>query len=247
MGSNTAPSSPPKRRPYPAVLGRLVPVVALTVAALLAPGALAQDDEDVAKSIHRLEFKFETPRMVTIYPGDGADVTPTGIPRGGRTYWYLPYTLENKGEKPGVYFVTCRATSDKNKKYSDLAIPFVEKKIEQIERRELQSKVDLLDKTAKVDDKAWKQYQEYAPGEQRHCVAIFNPLDREADRIVITVHGLVDDIEIEDLGGGRFRFTERVLQITFARPGDEFYSSLDKFKLLDQKWTTVVTETPVKK
>lgn len=236
--------------PFAVALALLVTVaVSLEFGGALSDASVvhAQEAPSTVPEIARLEFKFETPRMVTIYPGDGRDVRSDGIPRSGRAYWYLPYTLVNKGKKPGTYFVTMRATSEKNKKYSDLALPFVEKKIEKIERRELQSKVDLVKKSAKIGDKNWREYQQYPPNEMRHCVAIFNPLDREADRVVISVHGLVDDIEIEDLGNDRFRFTERVLQITFARPGDEFYSSLDKFELVGQKWTKVVTETPVKK
>ena len=89
----------------------------------------------------------------------------------------------------------------------------------------------------------WNRYQEYGPGETRHCVAIFNPLDSEADTITIDLHGLINDIALENLGDGRFRVTERVLRIVFERPGDEFYTSLDQFKLKSKNWITLTSET----
>ena len=65
---------------------------------------------------------------------------------------------------------------------------------------------------------------------------------RHADQITIRVYGLVNDIVLENLGGEQWRITERVLELQFERPGDEFYTSLDKFKFLGQKWVTEVKE-----
>ncbi|MFQ5653480.1 MAG: hypothetical protein ACE5GW_01970 [Planctomycetota bacterium] len=199
----------------------------------------AAQDRDENSLIGQLEFKLEKPKTVAVYPGSDVGGSASGIPQSGRVYWYLRYTLSNKGKKEGRFFVTLTARSDKGQRYSDLALAFVEKKIEKIEQRKLWSKSDLIATGKKID-----AYLEFSPGEKKECVAIFNPLDGEADKIVIDVHGLVDDIELEDLGGGRFRVTERVLRITFLRPGDEFYTSMDRFKFAGKEWISITREIP---
>ena len=62
-------------------------------------------------------------------------------------------------------------------------------------------------------------------GQKIECVAIFNAIDPEADKIMVDFHGLVDDIDVEELPGGTLKLTERVLRLNFERPGDEFYTS----------------------
>ena len=61
--------------------------------------------------------------------------------------------------------------------------------MEKLEQRELYSKADLLEQGEGIG-----AYVQFAPGDKRDCVAIFNPIDPEADKITILVHGLVDDI-----------------------------------------------------
>ena len=87
-------------------------------------------------------------------------------------------------------------------------------------------------------------YVTFSPGDSRECVAIFNPLDPEADEIKIFVHGLVNDLKLEPLGEGRFRIEERVLKLTFVRPGDEIYTSLDRITFKGKEWLPMVQETP---
>jgi hypothetical protein len=191
--------------------------------------------------IAQLEFTPGQPRAVTIYPGNGSGVSGGGTLESGRLYWYLPYTVENKSAKAGSFFVTCRAYSDKGRRYSDLALPFVEERVEKMEQRPLFSKADLL-----AQGEGIGAYVQYAPGDKKECVAIFNPIDPEADRITIEVHGLIDDIEIQELAGGGFKVTERVLVLTYARPGDEFYTALDSFEFKGREWQKRTTETPAK-
>lgn len=214
--------------------------IGVLACALVAPlaGGLAQGQDDDAAKIARLEFKPGKPKTVTIYPGEGSDLTPSGSLQEGRLYWYLPYTLTNKSDKTASFFVTVRAYSDKGRRYSDLALSQVEDKVEKLEQRELYSKADLLEQGESIGT-----YLQFAPGDERECVAIFNPIDAEADKIEIHVHGLVDDIEVEELPGGGYRITERVLKLTYERPGDEFYTSLDAFEYKGQEWTKKVTET----
>ena len=225
------------RRVGPAAL---VVVIAVAIASTLFGTAAAgwRSPQD-ASEIAQLEFTPGTPKSVTIFPGGGDGGSATASLETGRLYWYLPYTLKNSGEKAGSFFVTIRAYSDKGRRYSDLALPYVEKRIEKLEQRELRSKADLL-----ADGEGLGAYVQFDPGREQECVAIFNPIDPEADKITVRVHGLIDDIEIEELPGGGFKVTERVLVLKYERPGDEFYTSLDSFEFKGREWTKMTTETP---
>ena len=73
----------------------------------------AQDDPGIA----RLELKFERPRQITVFGGKGNDLRPDGVPGSGRTYWYLPYTIENKSGIDSTFHLGMNASSDKNRRY----------------------------------------------------------------------------------------------------------------------------------
>lgn len=198
--------------------------------------AFGQDDE---VSIEQLDFTFEKPRTVVIYPSEAAlkDADPL---EAGRIYWYLPYQLTNKGPESAKFFVSLTASSDKGKKYSDLPLAHVEAKVERVEGKKLHSKADVQASGVGLD-----AYEEFEPGATRACVAIFNPIDPEADTVVVEIRGLVNDVEIKELGSNTIRVTERVLKVTFKRPGDEFYTSLDQFVLESKKWEKVNRELKI--
>ena len=210
-------------------------LLVLLLAAVPVVAVVAQDDP----GIPRLELKFERPRQVTIFGGNGNDLRPDGVPYSGRTYWYLPYTLENKSGLDSTFYVGLRASSDKKRKYCDIALPWVEKVVERREGKPFFSRVDLLKKNGAAD-----LGMAMAAGEKRECVAIFNAIDPEADNIVVDVHGLVDDIEVEELPGGSLKITERVVRIEFHRPGDEFFSSMDTFRFEKKSWVRLTHEFP---
>ncbi|MGE4612749.1 MAG: hypothetical protein AAEJ46_00195 [Planctomycetota bacterium] len=195
----------------------------------------AQDDPGIA----RLEMKFERPRQITVFGGKGNDLRPDGVPGSGRTYWYLPYTIENKSGIDSTFHLGMKASSDKNRRYADIALPWVEKAVERRERKLLFSRVDMLKKNG-----AGELGIDFAAGDKRECVAIFNAIDPEADRIVIDVHGLIDDIEVEELPDNGVRLTERVLRLEFHRPGDEFFTSMDSFQFEKKSWVFVTHEFP---
>ncbi len=193
----------------------------------------AQDDPGIA----RLELKFERPRQITIFGGKGNDLRPDGVPASGRTYWYLPYTIENKSGIDSTFHLGMMASSDKNHRYTDIALPWVEKAVERRERKRLFSRVDMLKKNG-----AGELGIDFAAGDKRECVAIFNAIDPEADRIIIDVHGLIDDIQVEELPNNGVRLPERVMRLEFHRPGDEFFTSMDSFQFEKKKWADVPHE-----
>ncbi|MGE4618565.1 MAG: hypothetical protein AAEJ04_02010 [Planctomycetota bacterium] len=215
--------------------GWVLCLLALLFIATPVESVMAQDDPGIA----RLELKFERPRQVTVFGGNGNDLRPDGVPTAGRTYWYLPYTLENKSGMDGTFHVGLRATSDKKRKYCDIALPWVEEVVERREGKEFFSRADLIKKNGVADFG-----QAIAAGEKRECVAIFNAIDPEADNIVVDVHGLIDDMEVEELANGGLKITERVVRIQFHRPGDEFFSSMDSFRFEKKSWVRLTHEFP---
>ena len=206
----------------------------------------AQDADD--PGIARLELKFERPRQITVFGGEGNDLRPDGVPESGRTYWYLRYTVENKSGIDGTFHVGIKARSDKNRRYANIALPWVEDAIERKEGKMLFSRADLLKKNG-AGDLGLK----VNAGDKVQCVAIFNAIDPEADKVMIDFHGLVDDIEVEETSGGSLKLTERVLRLHFERPGDEFYTSMDLFRFKNKAWRMNTLEfngpdlTPVKR
>ncbi len=189
--------------------------------------AFAQDDPGIA----RLELKFERPRQITVFGGEGNDLRPDGVPESGRTYWYLRYTVENKSGIDGTFHVGIKARSDKNRRYANIALPWVEDAVERREGKMLFSRADLLKKNGAGD-----LGMKVNAGDKVECVAIFNAIDPEADKVQIDFHGLVDDIEVEETPGGSLKLTERVLRLNFERPGDEFYTSMDLFRFKSKVW-----------
>lgn len=231
---HTNPETSPRSTKTSAARGLWgVALACVLLCGLLVPflGSADVQAQDGTKLDH-LEFKFGKPKTVIIYPVDEKLKDAENV-EAGRIYWYLPYTLKNNGDSAKKFFVTISGHSDKGRKYSDLPLAHVEKKVERVERRKFHSRADLL-----ADGKSLDSYEEFAPGAKRECVAIFNPIDPEADTIVLEIRGLVNDVKMEDLGNGMMRVEERVLKLTFKRPGDEFYTSLDQFVFESKKWHT---------
>ena len=223
----------------------LLMVTILVPAGFLDCSVFAQDADD--PGIARLELKFERPRQITVFGGKGYDLRPDGVPESGRTYWYLRYTVENKSGIDGTFYVGIKARSDKNRRYANIALPWVEDAIERKEGKMLFSRGDLL-ATNGAGDLGLK----VNAGDKKECVAIFNAIDPEADNITVDFHGLVDDIEVEETAGGNLKLMERVLRLDFHRPGDEFYTSMDLFRFKKKSWIRNTLEfsgpdlTPVK-
>ncbi len=214
---------------------RVVLLPGIAALGLLAAGfQIAATSHADEQDLERLEFKAGHPRTVVVYPGAGKEAENDDYRKAGRVFWYLPYTLKNIGTKPAKFFVSVSAVSDKDVKYSDLPLLELEQRVEQVEQRKLLSKADL-----RAEKRPASDYEGFAPDEVKECVALFNPLDPEADKVTIMIHGLVNDIQVKELGGGKWEITERVLEVVFERPGDEFYTSLDRFLPGGQKWKAV--------
>lgn len=77
-------------------------------------------------------------------------------------------------------------------------------------------------------------------GEIWRCVAVFDRWDNEFDHLTIRVSGLTNDVVIKSERPHERSVTERVLELRYERPGDEFWTPDDLLTFLDRKWVDVI-------
>ena len=207
-------------------------VFALTAAVLLvSPLCLLRgQDEAAARNDDKdwnLDFKFQALRMFT----------PRGGAQKGRVYWYMLYSLENKSKEDREFYVSVTARSDRNKSYSDLFLPAVEKGIEKKLDTPLWGQIDrfrILSKRNPEDD--GYNYTTIEAGEKRSCIAVFNKLDANANRVTIEISGLFSDLEVVSQEDGTITYKERARVLQFKRLGDEYEVAQDPFQLIGRDW-----------
>jgi hypothetical protein len=178
---------------------------------------------------------FQPVRLRMISPKDGLGA--------GKVYWYLVYTLGNSGKEDRSCFVNITAVSDNNKQYSDLYLPSVERAIERKEGQPLWGKTDEYEIVSKrkPDDPKYN-YIPLKAGEKRSCVAVFNRLDPNANKITISVSGLSNEIRYVPKEDGTKELEERVRELYFERPGDEYAITADSFKAVGKEWVRKKTQ-----
>lgn len=77
-------------------------------------------------------------------------------------------------------------------------------------------------------------------GETWRCVAVFDRWDNEFDHLTVRVAGLTNDVVITSERPHERSVTERVLELRYERPGDEFWTPDDLLTFLDRKWVDVI-------
>ncbi len=174
-----------------------------------------------------VEFEFKALRMITPSVGLGS----------GKVYWYMLYTLSNPSTVDRELYVQITASSDNNKEYADLFLPSVEKAIERKENAPLWGKANLFESSRLRKPKDPRHnYTTLRAGEKRECVAVFDRLDPNANKVLIRVAGLSNEIkEILKEDGARI-LEQRIRELHFERPGDEHAITLDSFTLMDKGW-----------
>ena len=175
-----------------------------------------------------IDFEPKHLRMISPKSGMGA----------GRVYMYLLYTLTNPTKEDREIFVDITATSENGKQFSDIFLPTVEREIERKEgNSDLWGKSDLvaLQAKKKSDDPKYN-YVTLKAGERRSCVAIFNRLHPNAQKLKFQVAGLSNEIRGVTKDDGTRELEERIREISFERTGDEYAITLDNFTLTGKEW-----------
>ena len=190
--------------------------------------------------------------VLDLKPGPVRMIAPRGGLASGKVYWYLLYTLENPAKEDREVCVTVSAASDRGKTYTNLFLPDVERAIERQEGRLLWGKDDEFEVTSKRDaGNPRSRYVTLRAGEKRQSVAVFNRLDPSANTITISVSGLSNEIRPVARAEGPRALHERVRELTYQRPGDEFAITRDSFQLVGEQWVKrqveAVAATAVKK
>jgi hypothetical protein len=76
-------------------------------------------------------------------------------------------------------------------------------------------------------------------GETLRCAAMFRGLDPQMDRLTIFVRGLTNDFEIEAAEPHRRKVRERVLELVYESPGDEFSTHVRPIRFVSEKWVDI--------
>jgi hypothetical protein len=213
---------------------------ALLACATLVASAPARGDDNTSKKLWQLQFE------------------PTGIPKrvvlgkepNIEPYWYLPFTLENTDAQDHSFFLEITAVTDKGPNfvhYRSLGHPLVKELV----RRRLGvrpdepfwSAEDYTTAHEPTDVSAAFPRQLDMPvikaGQKVKCVAIFNSLDAEADFITISVRGLTNDVIMKKTAPHERKLSERVFQMHYYRPGDEYYRTEDPIEYTGHEWVIV--------
>lgn len=234
---------------------RRVLEVCLPLALLAAaPSALADDEK-----IFTLKFTPERPFRVQV--GHGTHEYDV--------FWVLPYWLENTSSTDRQFHLTITGESDKGVTYRDnsygIAYERIRRHLNLRDTDELwwhddvtfahqggerqSTSVPLVKRAGPDDDVAPKDdfpitlnLPTIEAGKRVQCVAVFRNLDREMDDLVVTIHGLNNIRKIEKVDAETTRLTERVLKLSYSRPGDELYTITDVVRFVGKEWVDVTRE-----
>jgi len=225
--------------------GGLIALAALAMVLAFASAAAAQEEEDRAETARRavekhdpdqvdpnlvkgedwtFDFQFEHPHPIVVEtPGGEREV-----------YWYLVYTVTNRGEEARRFVPAFTLYTDKANLRRAGLFPHV------YEAVKAHRKVRFLENAVKMHSKVMP-----GEGHARTGVAIFAPLDRETDRFTIFCEGLSGRyVERPNLQAGpdapedeqvvRLRKT---LALTYKLPGDKWWLNLDQPTFVSKTWT----------
>ncbi|HVY61872.1 MAG TPA: hypothetical protein VHF22_09475 [Planctomycetota bacterium] len=218
---------------------RQVPrVLALALLGLgLFAAAFATADDSTSKKIWML--KMEPDRIRRAVLGREPEI---------ENYFYLPFKLTNEDQEDHSFFLEVYAESDKGVEYRNLEHPQVKeiarKKIGVRADARFWGAADLTTNHEPTDVNAPFPRKLDLPvikaGETVQCVAIFKGPDVEADKITVTFRGLSNDVLATKTGKPNERkLTERVLVLTYACPGDEYYRGERSISYVGREWKTV--------
>lgn len=218
------------------VTRRILAGIALLGVTLFA-GAFAGADDSTSKKVWLL--KMEPDRVRRVRLGKEPEI---------ENYFYIPFKLTNEDQEDHSFFLEVFGNSDKGVEYRNQANPLVKelvrKKLGIREGARFWMADDLTTNHEPTDVNAPFPRKLELPvikaGETVQCVAIFKGPDPEGDKITITFRGLSNDVMAAKTGKANERkLTERVLVLSYERPGDEFYRQDDPITYLGREWKTL--------
>jgi len=230
---------------YPSGFSTVLQAIVATL--FLSPVSVAQDDEPADAtaeertplltdpSLWVLDFNVVKVRSITLFDG----------PRKGVVFWYMIYTIENKTGEDRRAYIAVTATSDKKKTYSDVVMPDVERAIERKFGQPLWGKADVRkaqEKEERDTKDPYYNYETFASGKKRTCVAVLHRLDPRANKIRITVRGLSNDLKLIQNDDGTRTIEERVYALDYERPKDQYKINLDRFIPKRKGWSKIRTD-----
>lgn len=137
-----------------------------------------------------------------------------------QSYWYLVYKVTNKTDETLPLRLSIKATSDVAKKtYRE---SYYKRVVEAINKKSGKEYLSIKEMRTTID-----------AGETKEAVAVFGSVVESTDVLKIEIKGLWDRLSRE---GPKTFIEDRVLELTYHRPGDEYYPQDDPITLKGKKW-----------
>lgn len=179
---------------------------------LLAVCFLVISTDAVAEDRWNLDFKQVKMGRVLVKFGETA--TP---------YWYLVYKVTNPTDDSITLNLQIKAHSDVGKKsYIEWYSPAAVKAVAAKEGRPLKNVQEMRG--------------DIGPGESFEAVALFRNVHEGTDNLKIEVMGLWDRVTYSK---GKLVVEDRVLNLYFFRPGDEYFPQFDRFFFKKSEWVVL--------
>ena len=170
----------------------------------------------------KLEYEYSTPDYVAMKDALGKQ----------HVCWFITYKVTNKSDKDIPLGIQISAETEDKLKYLDSISPLAQKALEKKTGKKYKNALEMRKGTIGA-----KQSIE--------AVAFLGSLDPNFDFLYVTVDGLVDRISKED---GEMWYEQKVLVVTFYRPGDEFDSANDEITWKSDEWKVLdrkkIEQTP---
>ena len=160
----------------------------------------------------RWNLKFESGKMERIS-------IKTGLKWDA--YWYFTYKVTNNTDATVPLRLSIKALSDATDKV--IYEGYYKRVEDAVEKKADKNYLNIKDlRTATID-----------PGESKEIIAILGKVNEATDVLKVHITGLWDRISPE----GKKTFVEdRILVLSFYRPGDEYYPQYDRIILKKKEW-----------
>ncbi|MCU0726502.1 MAG: hypothetical protein MUE73_12045 [Planctomycetes bacterium] len=175
----------------------------------------------LASSLAEAQEKGEYKRWKLDFTrGEFANVFVTDALGKTHVSWYLTFSVKNGHDRDVPLGLRVLGSTDTKQEYRGTIAPQFQSALEKKTGRKYKSALDLSKGTI-------------AAGETVEGVVFFGNVDPNMDWMTIRVYGLYDTIEQID---GKLYFEQRVLVLTYYRPGDEFGAAGDEIHFKRSDW-----------
>lgn len=183
-------------------------VIALILPVILFASAHAQDEAEYSR--WKLDITYGIPDFVVLKDVHGDT----------HLVWYLLYTVTNNTDDDVPLRIKIKAVTDTKRTYHDSIAPLAQRELKKQTGKDFMNAIKM-------------NRGNLAAGAKAEGVAFFGDLDPNFDTLKVRISGLYDTVDQVD---GKLYHENKVLVVTYLRPGDEFGSARDIITKKGEEW-----------